>query len=159
MEESVVEGRAVVVEMTLSSEPPRRCSLKDCDSQWGRAQVLADHQETCWETYQDVQGRGRAMQWLEGLVRNVQGFLLVGFEITKDGFHLGLLAQYFHYMSLKDTLLQDVLLHHMLVDQQPAETWRTPFHPCLQYSQVVQDEGHLMSNLCKQTKQTQVRKG
>lgn len=87
VEESVAVGTAFEVEMTLSFDSflPRRCShllLKNFDSQWGKDQVSANQQATCG--LQDARERGRVTRW-----RNDQEALLVDFEITRDGCHLG----------------------------------------------------------------------
>ena len=74
--------------------------------------MLANQQATYAKV--DVQGKGMVMQPLEGWVESVQGPLLVGFEIMRDGFHLGLLTLCCHYKNLKGSLLPEVLPPHML---------------------------------------------
>ena len=153
VEESAGVGSVVEAERRPSfvPSPARRCShlpLKDFDSQWGKGPVLANHQVT--NEMRNVLGKGRVMKG-----GNVQDSLLVGFEIMRVGFHLGLLFQCSHYMNLKDSLQQDVLLLHKLVDQQPTVTWMMKLHPCFADFQVVQDEDHLTSDLCSQKKKCQ----
>ena len=64
---------------------------------------------------QGVLGIGRVMQALCGGEKNVQDFLLVGFEILTHGFHLDLLTlQCYHCKNLTGNLQQVVL---------PPRTW------------------------------------
>lgn len=87
----------------------------DYDFQLGKGQVLANLQMTC--VIQDVQGRGRVMQASGGWEKNVQDFLLVGFETLRNDFHLDLLIlQCSHCKNLTDSRQQEVLLPRMLVD-------------------------------------------